>query len=151
MTSPDWQNWQYLIGDWIGEGSGEPGEGTGGASFSLDLDGQVLTRKSWLSFPPQNGQPAFTHADLLQTYQEIDGSLRALYIDNEGHIIHYSVSTNQQGDIVYISDIIAGAQRFRLTYLKDPDESFRIRFEIAPPGQPEAFKIHVESKSIRKQ
>ncbi len=152
MTSPNWQAWKYLLGEWMGEGGGQPGQGTGGASFSLDLDGNVLTRKSWLSFPAQNDQPAFTHEDLLVTYLDLDGSLNALYLDNEGHVIHYSVSLNPKGDIVYTSQAIPGAPRFRLSYLRDRgSDSFRIRFEIAPPGKPDDFEVHVESISNRKK
>ncbi len=152
MATPDWQEWRYLLGEWVGEGGGEPGEGTGGASFSLDLDERVLTRKSWLAFPARGDQPAFTHEDLLVTYQEFEGVLRALYLDNEGHVIHYSVTVSPQGDIVHVSDALPNAPRFRLSYLKDGEgESFKIRFEIAPPGKPEEFTVHVESRSNRKR
>src|SRR6266849_9830409 len=32
-SPPNWDRWQFLMGEWVGEGGGEPGQGTGSFSF----------------------------------------------------------------------------------------------------------------------
>ena len=41
----------YLLGSWEGEGSGEPGQGTGGFVFELSLDGNLISRRSHAEYP----------------------------------------------------------------------------------------------------
>ncbi len=79
-----WGALQSLIGDWEGEGSGEPGSGQGGFSMRPDLDGRVLVRRNRAT------ASGSLHEDLMIVYRE-DG-LRAVYFDNEGHVIRYRVS-----------------------------------------------------------
>ena len=33
-----WGSIRFLVGDWVGEGSGNPGEGSGFVSFRFDLE-----------------------------------------------------------------------------------------------------------------
>src|SRR5580658_1302996 len=54
-----------LGGTWEGEGSGEPGNGTGGFTFLPDLQGKVLIRRNTSSYPATKDRPAFTHEDLM--------------------------------------------------------------------------------------
>ena len=37
MTPPNWDAWQFLLGEWVGEGGGAPGQGGGGMTFHFDL------------------------------------------------------------------------------------------------------------------
>jgi hypothetical protein len=46
QQSSNWDKWNWLIGTWIGEGSGNPGQGGGKFSFSLDLDKKILISAS---------------------------------------------------------------------------------------------------------
>ena len=46
-----WNKWDWLIGEWKGEGSGQPGQGSGTFSFSFDLDRNILIRKSHSEYP----------------------------------------------------------------------------------------------------
>ncbi len=126
---------RFLAGDWRGEGSGTPGEGSGGFSFRLELDGRVMVRRNVTDYPAYGDRPASHHEDLLVAYAE-GGSLRALYVDNEGHAIHYGVAAATEGEgIVFLSDERPGP-RFRLTYHRADANTVRIHFEIAPPGKP---------------
>jgi len=137
---------RFLAGPWIGEGAGDPGKGSGQFSFRFDLDGRALIRHSVADYPAQGGRPAVHHVDLLTTYAE-GAALRALYLDNEGHVIHYTVTATAEG-AAFLSEPGPGP-RFRLTYRATGPNRVHIRFEIAPPGKPEAFVTYVEGTSTR--
>jgi hypothetical protein len=97
---------QFLIGNWTGEGAGRPGAGQGEFSFTSELDGHVLVRRSYnqLASGPR-------HEDLMIVY--LDGAPRAIYFDSEGHVIHYTVSTPALNTAVFESTDAPG---YRLTY-----------------------------------
>jgi hypothetical protein len=149
MTTPNWDNWQFLLGEWIGEGGGVPGQGSGLQVFHLDLQKQVLLRKNHVDFPATSERPAFSHDDLIVIYTDPSGSMRAIYFDNEGHVTPYSVSASPD-DIVMVSDPEPDASRFRTTFLSGKNGTLINRFEITPPGDPEAFQMYVEGTSKRK-
>ncbi len=150
MTATDWQAWEFLLGDWVAAGSGEPGQGSGTVSFSLELDGRILVRRNHLDFAATKDAAAFVHDDLLITFREENGEVGAIYFDNEGHTIHYKVALQPDGSLVHVSDEVPGAPRFRMTYIKDPGGTYITRFEIAPPGNPQGFVVHVEGPARRK-
>lgn len=132
---------RFLAGEWIGEGEGKPGSAAGGASFHFELEGKALVRRSRADYPAANGRPASRHEDLMTVFEE-GGQLRALYLDNEGHVIRYLVNP-APGGAVFTSEPAPGP-RFRLSYLQKSDSVVVLRFEIAPPGRPEAFSTYLE-------
>lgn len=141
---PDWSQFKFLIGDWVGEGSGAPGEGTGTTTFYFALDDHILVRKNHAEHPTANGRPAITHDDTMMLYFE-NNSFRAIYFDNEGHTIHYSAAFPPDSSaLILTSDINQTAPRFRFTYRKIENGKLKVIFEIAPPGKPEEFKKYVE-------
>jgi hypothetical protein len=149
----DWKGWKYLIGHWVGEGSGQPGQGSGGFSFLPDLQGKVLVRKNHADYPATKDHPAFSHEDLMMIYHEGEGSpARAIYFDNEGHVIHYDAHFSEGGTTwVFLSDPSPSAPRYRLTYTKEKDGTLGIKFEIAPPGKPDAFQTYIEARARREK
>ena len=143
-TKSDWSSFQFLIGEWVGEGSGAPGEATGSSIFSFDLQNTVMTRKSYADYPAANNRPAFRHDDLMIIYQE-NKSIKTIYFDNEGHVINYSVSLSKDlNTITFVSDINPAAPRFRLIYTKSGENSMKISFEFAHPGKPEEFSKYLD-------
>ena len=152
--SPDvWGPYKFLLGTWTSEGHGEPGKGEGDFSFQFELQGKVLVRRNHLAFPATPQRPAFTHEDLLVVYRE-GGSTpnRAIYFDSEGFVIHYTASFSEAGKVLtFLSDAAPQAARQRLTYFQNPDGTLKVKFEIAPPGKPEAFVTHVEGAARRKE
>lgn len=143
----DWGPAQFLIGHWTGEGGGEPGRGTGSFSFTPDLQGKVLVRRSFAEYPPANGKPAFRHDDLTIVYRdETSRELRAVYFDNEGHVIQYSVKPSGSG-VVFLSDGSQSGPRFRLTYSSGGADRLKLKFEIAPPGKD--FTTYIEASARR--
>jgi hypothetical protein len=149
---PNWNAWQFFIGEWVGEGGGDPGQGTGGFTFVLDLQKRILARKNYADYPATKDRPAFRHDDLMIVYQETGTSTRADYFDNEGHVIHYAVSfSKDSSSIIYVSEPSSSAPRFRMTNTKAGPDKITITFEIAPPGKPEAFSPYITASARRKR
>jgi hypothetical protein len=147
----NWSPFQFLLGEWVGEGSGDPGQGTGGFSFALELQNTILVRKNYADYPATKDRPAFSHNDLMIVCREGE-SFRAVYFDNEQHVINYTVSFSKDSSaFVFTSDVKSGTPRFRLTNTKQGTDSMMITFEIAPPGQPEAFNRYIDAVARRKK
>jgi hypothetical protein len=148
----NWDAFRFLIGEWVGEGTGAPGEANGGFSFSFDLEGKILVRRNRADYPATKDKPAYSHTDLMVIYQEPEGqATRAIYFDNEGHVIRYAVSLSKdQAILTFLSDPSPSAPRFRFTYNKATNDSMTFQFDIAPPGKPEAFSKYLEGSLHRK-
>ncbi len=147
-----WAPLEFLVGDWVGEGSGEPGRGSGGFTFKYDLDKKILVRINYAEYPATKDRAAFTHRDLMLVYPDSTGhALRAIYFDNEGHVINYSVSVSQNPEVIrFTSDPSPSSPRYRLSYAKTSSAIVSIRFEIAPPGKPDVFSAYIEAVARRR-
>ena len=141
-----WAPFEFLLGQWTGEGGGAPGAGAGAFSFEPELDGKILVRRNRADYPPADGRPAAHHEDLLTVFIE-GGAYRADYFDNEGHVIHYAV-TPAGPSLVFLSEPGPGP-RFRLTYTKTGPQTVRIQFEIATPDLPDLFKSYLKATARR--
>src|SRR5262249_56071585 len=97
-----------------------------------------------------NGRPAATHEDLMVIHADSGNGLRAAYFDSEGHVIQYAltVAADKQ-TVTFVSDAAAKGPRFRLSYVKQKDDTLAIKFEIAPPGNPDDFKTYTERTAPR--
>ncbi len=142
-TDP-WKALAFLEGTWTAQASGAATLG-GRYSFERELNGHVLARHSTTD-AGCTAPASFDckHGDLLYVFQDAPGQpLRAIYFDNEGHVLHYAVSTPSPTTAVFLSEPSPGP-RFRLVYeLKDDPKSpaqtpvLTGRFEMQPPGQSE--------------
>jgi len=148
---PNWDSFRFLLGEWVGEGTGSPGEGTGIFSFSFDLDGKIIVRKNRSDYPATKDKPAYSHTDLMVIYRETDDSLKAIYFDNEGHVIDYAVSfSKDQNTLTFLSEPSPSTPRFRFIYNKATPDKLKLEFDIAPPGKPDAFSKYIEGTAHRK-
>ncbi len=136
--------WTALLGGWTGEGQGQPGAGGGIATFALDLEKHILVRRAQSDYPAAEGRPAVHHEDLLIIYPESGGAaVRAIFFDNEGHVIEYAASWSADGQaLTFTSATRPGAPTFRLGYRVLDPESLSVAFDIAPPGSG-TFKPYV--------
>jgi hypothetical protein len=142
--------WSAMVGEWAGEGSGNPGSGAGTSSFQYDLQKQVLVRRSHSEYPAAGGRPATVHDDLMVIYPGTGEESRAIYFDNEGHVIEYTATWSAAGDtLTFLSKPTSGAPQFRLIYKKAEAQTLTVAFEMAPPGQ-SAFKPYVSGRLKRK-
>jgi hypothetical protein len=149
QQAPDWNKWNWLIGDWIGEGSGAPGQGGGTFSFKLDLDQRILVRKSHSEYPATGAKPALIHEDLLIVYPDFSGTpAKAIYFDNEGHTINYMLA-NVDKTIVFTSDKIPGRPIFRLTYTRLDDGAVNVEFAMSRDGEKFAPYVAGKSKKVK--
>jgi len=151
-ASVNWDALKFLAGKWVGEGTAETGQaGAGYCTFEPGLQGKVLVRKNHSEYPATKEKPAIAHDDLMVIYPDpARKELRAFYTDNEGNVIHYTVTAANGGKgAVFLGDAEAGARRYRLTYTLTQPEHLTITFEMAPPGKPEQFQKFIEGKMRR--
>ena len=136
---------QPLLGQWVAEGTGQPGASGGRFSFTADLDHAVVVRRAHSEYPATKQRPAFAHDDLMVIFREA-GATKAIYFDNEGHVIRYRV-TAEPSRLVFLSEPAPGP-RFKLTY-DWSSGPLRIVFAISPPGSA-VFKTYVQGTAKRK-
>jgi hypothetical protein len=127
QSADPWKPLQFLAGEWIGEGAGSPGESSGACSFTFDLQRKVMIRRSYAE--SSNGR----HDDLMVIY--LSKALKAIYFDNEGHVIDYAVEAGPDS-VRFLNE------QYRLTYRKAGEDKLTLDFDIAPPGKPFANYLH---------
>jgi hypothetical protein len=119
-------------------------------SFSFDLGQTVLVRRNRTEFAPKPGEKSgAVHQDLIMIYRQLgDSSFRAIYFDNEAHVINYTVTfPAKPQSVVFESEGSDKSPRFRLVHEIGPDSLLNIEFSIAPPG--EAFKTYTKGTAKR--
>lgn len=140
-----WDKWSWLVGEWAGEGSGQPGQGGGTFSFKQSLDNKILVRESHSEYPASGNKPAIIHNDLMIVYPDYTGNpVKAIYFDNEGHTINYSISYADKS-IALTSEKIPNVPVFRLTYTLLENDIVNTKFEMSQDG--EKFSTYIEGKS----
>jgi hypothetical protein len=145
QQSPAWNKFDWLMGEWTGEGAGKPGQGDGTFTFKLDLDKRILVRKSHSVYPKSENKPEIIHDDLMVVYPDFTGNpSKAIYFDNEGHTINYSV-TYAENSIIFTSDKVANFPVFRLSYTLLENKMVNTKFEMSQDGV--KFAVYVEGKS----
>ena len=146
-----WTSCNYLMGDWIGEGDGATGKGSGEFSFHFDLDKNILVRKNHSQYAGEKGKPA-THDDMMIIYPSAAGVPdHAIYFDNEGHTINYTIPfTNENKTIVFTSEKKPGAVTFRLSYIFSDASYVTIKFEVATPNNPDTFRNYISGTAHKK-
>ena len=149
-TDP-WQSVRFLIGTWQAttQGGTAAATATGTYTFRLELGDHVLARHT--ASAGCKGPTDFNcdHGDLLYVYPGSSGTdLKAIYFDNEGHVIHYAVSSSTPGSVVFLSDPSAGGPQFRLTY-ESKDRVLYGKFQMRAPGQND-FKSYLEWSGPKK-
>jgi len=140
-----WKAIGFLEGTWEAKTDGAAGVTTSGVyTFRRELKNHVMARHS-SNDPGCKGPATFDceHGDLLYVFQEMPGqALKAIYFDNEGHVIHYAVSTPNNGTAVFLSDATQPGPRFRLIYERK-GSVMSGKFQMQMPGQQD-WKSYLE-------
>lgn len=152
QKSDPWAGLRFLVGTWEAKttGGNAQAQGTGTYSFGLELKDHVLARHS--GYEACKGPEDFNcqHGDLLYIYADgPEQGLRAIYFDNEGHVIHYSVALPKPGTAVLLSDPARPGPQFRLTYELSGDQMAG-KFQMKMPGQAD-FASYLEWSGRRKE
>jgi hypothetical protein len=144
--------WRVLIGDWAGDGGGQPGSATGRTSYRFEVGERAIVRRNRADVAASAGRPASVHEDLLVIHAgSKPGEARALYVDNEDHVIQYAATWSADGKtLTFVSDVMPTAPRFRMTCRIQSADEHVLDFDIAPPGSPDAFKPYV-SGTLKRQ
>jgi hypothetical protein len=142
----------YLVGHWRDTArTGEPGTSTGGEeTWRLALDGQILVREAWCEYPTAAERPAFRHEDLLVVFVDSDSEVRAIFWDNQGHLIRYrEVHADPDGKGVgFVSAPSTPGPRQWLQYrFGEPDQLSAV-FSVHGPGAP-GFMPYLRWASVR--
>ncbi len=152
QTAPEpFRALQFLEATWEARTQGDSGvKSTGSYTFRRELGGHILARHS-TSDVGCKGPAAFDceHGDLLYVYEEAPGQpLKAIYFDNEGHVIHYDVSVPDPHTVIFLSEASRPGPQFRLMYeLKGASMSGK--FQMHMPGQAE-WKSYLEWSGAKK-
>ena len=145
QSSVSWTKFNWLMGEWVGEGAGQPGQGNGTFSFNFDLDKKILVRKSHSQYPKAENKPEINHDDLMVIYPDFSGEAsKAIYFDNEGHTINYSVACSEKS-IIFTSSKMPNVPVFRLTYTLLDNNMINTKFEMSRDD--DKFITYVEGKS----
>jgi hypothetical protein len=150
-STSTWKPLEFLIGTWEATTrGGSAGAATSGTySFQLELRGHVLARHSSNSGCKGPADFDCEHGDFLYIYPDTLGqSFKAIYLDNEGHVIHYDVSTPTPTTAVFLSSQSQPGPQFRLSYeLKG--STMHGKFEMRMPAETE-FKSYLEWDGAKK-
>ena len=139
-----WHNLEFLLGKWTGV-AGEKetplGAGQGAFSFTPELSNKVIVRRNTAAYTS-----GASHDDLMIVYFDGPPSAppRAIYFDSEDHVIRYDVEPSPDGSSVRFL-----SKYYRLTYTKTGSDTLAIKFEIAPPDQPGAYKTYIDATARR--
>jgi hypothetical protein len=150
-TRPPWKALEFLIGTWDAKTQGgSAGAATAGAySFKMELRDHVLARHSSSSGCKGPADFDCEHGDLLYVYPDgPERSYKAIYFDNEGHVIHYEVSTPTPTTAIFVSNPSQPGPQFRLSYELKGSTMYG-KFQMRMPGQTE-FKSYLEWSGEKK-
>jgi hypothetical protein len=149
---------KFLLGTWMAKttpaGSSEA-KAIGTYTFSLDLGGHVMQRttSSDVCTGPasydchhQDQLSIFVDPTALDTEKGFKAMVFAVYLDSEGHVIYYGVTSPKPNTALFLSQGPPDKPTFRLTYTlagSGTDAILTGKFEVAPPGSKE-FKLYLE-------
>ena len=150
--SDPWTPLHFLEGTWNAKTTGGIAQAStsGAYTFRRELKGHVLGRYSSASGCKGPTDFDCSHSDLFYVYQEgPNQSLKAIYFDNEGHVIHYAITTPAADTAIFLSEGNAPGPRFRLMYeLKNG--VMEGKFQMLMPGKTE-WVSYLEWSGGRKQ
>jgi hypothetical protein len=151
-SADPWKELAFLEGTWDAHTqSGSAGaQGNSTYTFKPGLKHHVLVRSS-KAYVACKGPASFDceHSDVLYIYQEAKSQpLKAIYFDNEGHVIHYDVSAPDSATALFVSEASPSGPQFRLVYeLKGA--VMLGKFQMRMPGQAE-WKSYLEWSGAKK-
>ena len=158
MTKRDslWLTLKPFVGEWKGEGGGEPGKGKYERSYQFILNKRFIEIKNKSTYEPTTQHPnGEVHEDI--GYFSYDNSRKTFMLRQfhvESFVIQYridSISTDKK-TIVFISESIENippGYRAKETYRLVSDNEIEETFEIAEPNKD--FAAYSRVKLVRQK
>ena len=147
---PPLQPIAFLVGNWDqGEGKVTETGGTskGGSVFSVESDGAALLRRDHTELFDKSGKPAGGFHQTMLIYPD-GNTLKADYVDGEGHAIHYVSAEMVAGKSVTFTGAPGRGPVFKLVYEMTAPDTLTVTFGMTPPGAAEFRPI--ASGTLRK-
>jgi len=132
-----WAGLRFLLGSWEAKTTGgmAQAQASAGYAFRLELRDHVLVRHTRSGGCKGPEDFDCLHGDVLYVYPAASGkTLQAIYFDNEGHVIHYDVSSPKPDTAVFLSDPAQPGPQFRLSY-ELVEGVMTGKFQLKMPGQ----------------
>ncbi len=151
-----WQPFAFMIGEWKGQGGGEPGMGNYERSYRFIYNKNFIEARNKSVYPPSKENPkGEVHEDL--GYISYDKArktyvLRQFHI--EGFFNQYRLESMAPdgSKFVFVSEAIeniGAGWRARETYEKTSADEFTETFDLAPPGQDFSVYSKVVLKRVK--
>ena len=142
QSTAAWKSLGFLEGTWDAKTTGGPAV-AGSYVFRKELGGHIMARHSKTGSCKGPADFDCEHGDLLYIFEEAPGAqLKAIYFDNEGHVLHYSVASSTPNSVTFLTDPAVPGPQFRLVYeLKGAVMTGK--FQMHMPGQ-EEWKSYLE-------
>ncbi|MGO9319159.1 MAG: hypothetical protein ACLPXT_08455 [Terracidiphilus sp.] len=137
VKADPWAALRFLLGTWEAKtiGGVAQAQASAGYAFRLELRDHILARHSRSGACSAPDDFDCQHSDLLYIYPAATGqAFEAIYFDNEGHVIHYGITTPKPGTAVFLSDPAQTGPQYRLSYTF-LNEVMSGQFEMKMPGQ----------------
>ncbi len=132
----------FLIGKWQSEST--PGIDV----FRKDLGGHIIVRSAQSKCVGTSDQ-ASSMRSVMTIYSDSDGKIRAIYFDNDGHVVRYRVAGMSPSMVQFVSDDADRGPHLRLTYSRTDDRTMAVKFEMAMPDHPSEFRSVAEANETR--
>ena len=152
-----WLPVNFFVGNWEGEGTGEPGAGKYERSYQWTLDKKFIEVHNKSVYPPseKNKNKGEVHQDIgYISYDGINKIFKLRQFHTEGFVNQYkldSISADKR-TIVFISEAIENIPagfRARESYTLVSHDEFIEKFEIAEPGKD--FELYTQVRMKRKK
>jgi hypothetical protein len=137
----------FLLGTWAANANAPDGSAAaaiyGTYTFSRDLGGHAMQRTGTVATCKGPQDFDCNHHDQLTIFPDPAGqaahhaSLFALYLDNEGHVIYYTIATPDPHTAIFSSVSAGSAPKFKLVYHLEgsgPKAIMSGKFQMAAPG-----------------
>lgn len=142
QKSDPWQPVRFLIGEWEGTASGEPGAGTVKRSYQFTLNDKFIQETNTSTYPPQdaNKEGEIHHHLGFISYDRIRKVLVLRQFHGEGFVNTYKLNTDLSDPtrLVFESEEFENfdnSWRARETYDVVSDDEFVETFALASPGK----------------
>lgn len=155
---PDpWAPIRFLVGEWEGTASGEPGTGTVSRSYEFVLGNRFIHERNTSVYPPQEKNKAgevHQHWSFF-SYDRTRKTLIFRQFHQEGFVILYALNSDlsSSSKLVFESEQVENVNsswKTRETYELVSNDEFTETFEIAKPDKPFEIYSRNQFKRVRR-